>query len=229
MPRRSQTRSFNRKSRRRTRSNHKLKGGGGVLPIEYFGGSSDAYVDQCGPVPFSTAYGNAVPHSFGTLGTSLGPSFAGPQLASGGGVSGARPTGIQTGGGANVHKRNHIKGGSRTGKRRRRCRRFSSGTRSTARRTYRRLRGGGAMPSEYYGKTSNAYVDSCGPVSCASAYGNTVPRSFGTLGTSLGPDVAAPQLAPSNCWMGVNAPTGIQTGGGTTYRRRQRRRQRRRH
>ena len=74
------------------------------MPAEYYGKQSGAYVEQCGPTQFPTAYGNAVPRSFGTLGTSLGPRFAAPQLASGGLTSGTAPSGIQTGGGVRKRK-----------------------------------------------------------------------------------------------------------------------------
>lgn len=111
MPRYSTFRSrsvSNRKKRYSTKSrNTRMRGGGVVLPSEYFGKQSGAYVEQCGPVPFPTAYGEAVPRSFGTLNTSLGPQFAAPQLAPGGLTYGNMTSGIQTGGG--VRRRRRVK------------------------------------------------------------------------------------------------------------------------
>ena len=140
MPRYSTSRSrsvSNRKKRYSTKSrsrNSRMRGGGVVLPSEYFGKQSGAYVEQCGPVPFSTAYGEAVPRSFGTLNTSLGPHFAAPQLAPGGLTSGTMTSGIQTGGGVRRRRRGKRKT-SRTLKQKRTLLRKRNSKRS---RTYRR-------------------------------------------------------------------------------------------
>lgn len=105
MPRYSKSHSVNnRKKRASSYKSKSLRGGGVVMPAEYYGQESGAYVDQCGPTPFSTAYGEAVPRSFGTLNTSLGPNFAAPQLAPGGLTAGSMTSGIQTGGGTRRSK-----------------------------------------------------------------------------------------------------------------------------
>ena len=227
MPRYSTSRSANSRKKRRSshsnRSNTNLRGGGVVMPAEYYGQDSGAYVDQCGPTPFSTAYGEAVPRSFGTLNTSLGPSFAAPQLAPGGMSAGTMSSGIQTGGGRRHRLRKRrtsrtLQIRKKTATRRNNNR---SGRRRTSRsNTRRNMRGGGVvMPAEYYGQDSGAYVDQCGPTPFSTAYGEAVPRSFGTLNTSLGPSFAAPQLAPGGMSAGTMS-SGIQTGGARRRRRR---------
>jgi hypothetical protein len=216
----------NQQQQRKTRTRRQRQRGGGVgMPSEYYSGvPSGAYVEQCGAVPYQTAYGMSVPHSFGTFDDRLGSQFAAPQLSPGGSFAGVATSSIQTGGG----------GGGR-GRRRSSSRRRSTSRNSTSRnkrrqptksirrrrrqrQPSRQQRGGGAgLPSEYYGGApSGAYVEQCGRVPYQTAYGMSVPQSFGET-TDYAPygnaSFAAPLLASGGVLAGA-ASSGLQTGGG---------------
>ena len=91
------SRSNSLRNRRRQQRGGSGQQGRTVLPIEYFGGASNAYVDKC-EESFSTAYGPSVNTSFGASCASLGENFRGPNLAPGGFSSSNMTSGIQTGG-----------------------------------------------------------------------------------------------------------------------------------
>lgn len=68
------------------------------------------------------------------------------------------------------------------------------------------------LPISYFGgDDSAAYTGKCGRSSFQTAYGGSVPTSFGKLGTSFGSDFAGPNLAPGSGVDGVNY--AMQTGG----------------
>ena len=89
----------------------------------------------------------------------------------------------------------------------------------------RKQRGGSrtVLPISYFGgDDSAAYTGKCGRSPIKTAYGGSVPTSFGELGTSLGADFAGPNLAPGSGVDGVSA-SALQTGGARrrrTYARR---------
>jgi hypothetical protein len=190
---------------------HKQRGGTRtVLPISYFGGNdSAAYTGKCGRSSIKTAYGGSVPTSFGELGTSLGPDFAGPNLAPGSGVNSVSSA-MQTG------------GARRRSSSRRVRKRQSSRRRVRSRRSRRNKaqRGGGGqygrtvLPIKYFGgDDTKAYNASCGRTSFNTSYGRSVPTSFGGSVSELGNAFRGPSLAPGGMGEAFEV-TGIQTGGG---------------
>jgi hypothetical protein len=197
-----------------------------VLPISYFGGDdSHSYTGKCGRTSFRTAFGESVPTSFGTLGTSLGPDFAGPNLAPGG--PGNEPTNIQTGGrrrrsNRRRSTRSRKQRTSRNGRRQNTRSRRTRTKRVTTSRRRRNVvqRGGGGqygrtvLPISYFGgNDSAAYTAPCGRTTFDTAYGNSVATSFGSDAHGLPKGFAGPNLAPGGMGEGF-AVTGIQTGGG---------------
>ena len=94
----------------------------------------------------------------------------------------------------------------------------------------RKQRGGSrtVLPISYFGgDDSAAYTGKCGRSPIQTAYGGSVPTSFGELGTSLGADFAGPNLAPGNGVDGVSA-SALQTGGARRRRKSARRKSARR-
>ena len=199
-----------------------------VLPISYFGGNdSHLYTGKCGRSSFRTAYGEAVPTSFGTLDTSLGPDFAGPNLAPGGGWPQQSPTNIQTGGrrrrsnqrrSTRSRKQRTSRNGRRQNTRSRRTR-TKRATTNRHRRNVVQSGGGGqygrtVLPISYFGgNDSAAYTAPCGRSTFDTAYGKSVATSFGSDAPGLPKGFAGPNLAPGGMGEGF-AVTGIQTGGG---------------
>ena len=89
----------------------------------------------------------------------------------------------------------------------------------------RKQRGGSrtVLPISYFGgDDSAAYTGKCGRSPIQTAYGGSVPTSFGELGTSLGADFAGPSLAPGSGVDGVSA-SALQTGGARRRRKSARR------
>ena len=94
----------------------------------------------------------------------------------------------------------------------------------------RKQRGGSrtVLPISYFGgDDSAAYTGKCGRSPIKTAYGGSVPTSFGELGTSLGADFAGPSLAPGSGVDGVSA-SALQTGGARRRRKSARRKSARR-
>ena len=99
-----------------------------------------------------------------------------------------------------------------------RSRNFSGSRRrsSTSRRQKRTGGSSTVLPISYFGgHDSAAYSGACGRSSIQTAYGGSVPTSFGKLGTSLRPslrpDFTGPNLAPGSGVEGVSS--SMQTGG----------------
>lgn len=113
------------------------------------------------------------------------------------------------------------RGGHRKKTRQQRQRGGSKKKATTGRRR-RHQRGGSrtVLPIEYFGGDSGAYTAQCGRQTFGTAYGDSVPTSFGTTVEGLS-DFAGPNLAPGGTYS-TNMTTGIQTGGGAKRRYRRR-------
>ena len=174
---------------RRTPHKRKQRGGGGqqgrtVLPLQYFGGKTETFTSTP-PKTFKTAYGCAVPTSFGATAEALGPDFLGPNLAPGGPYSTSTTTGIQTGGGGRRPRASRRRGASK------------------------KKRGGRVtLPIEYFGGKGQAYVSDPGTLGGVTADGPMVASSFGASNCKLGAGFRGPNLAPS-----AVACAGCKTGG----------------
>lgn len=93
--------------------------------------------------------------------------------------------------------------------------RNSSGSRRSSASRRQKLSGGSrtVLPISYFGgDDSAAYTGTCGRSPIETAYGETVPTSFGAFSKTLGHNFAGPSLAAGNGVETVNS-TAMQTGG----------------
>ena len=99
-PRSRRSRKTRSTFRRRSRSTRRRRQIGGAvrMPSKYYGGDSNGFIDQSGPLSYQTGYGDSVPTSFGQSTSQLGAAFAGPNHGPGGAFAEVQHSGIQTGG-----------------------------------------------------------------------------------------------------------------------------------